>query len=239
MKKCISLLAVLFVFVPCKIKAEEQKPKEGWNLKTIRQVFMTSPPWVDELWNREQEDIESVTKSACANLRFFYNFYGAFTVVASREDLNWKDIKVMTSDIALHILSEQSRYAAMLLLTILDIPQEERRKAASCDTIIPQWNDGITLTSIIVEVLKNGFNSPLSIGVTRAQLQEKMLNDIRAAAERLGEEALKNEAAIPQFQNYLKAAIKNYNFTAKDLTNQQLAKWSRFINGVLPATFWQ
>ena len=225
------LIFILIAISPCSIHAEE------WNLKKIQEIFMTRPPWVDNFWVREDTDID-ITNSICANLKYFYNFSGAFAAVAERENLHWRDVKIMTADVALHILSEQSSYVAKLLVRVFNLPYEIRKNTAPCGSIIPHWDDSMLLASVSLHVLSSGFNSPLSIGMTGIDLQEKMLDDIHATLKRLATKALLDPSTVSEFKKYIIRAIETCKVSSRDLTQQERIEWGLILQS-LPAEFWQ
>lgn len=230
------LLLIGGLFFSSQAQAEEQK--QEWNLKKIREVFETDPPWVHEFWKRNGEEKDTI-KAACEHLKYFYAFRSAFAAIGVHDNINWRDVKVMTADVALRILSEESMYLAKLLLQIFDLSNDVRREAEPCRNIVSHWDDGIVLASLFVEVLKSGYNSPQSIGVSIETVQEKLIHDIHSTLAQLAEEALRDPAAGTKFQTYLLQAVKNFRFTAEDLTPQERNSWFRLLDGTMPINFWQ
>lgn len=234
-KKWFFLFSFFFFFYLIAQPADGQELKRA-DIKKIREALTISPPWVDEIWIRGEE--QDIAKSACAHLTYFYTFQNAFAAVGSEDNINWKDIKVMNADVALRILSEESKYLSMLLLNVFDISSDTRRDIPPCSTIIPHWDDGVVLASIFVEVLKSGHNSPQSIGMPLAVIRGKLLRDIRFTLTRLAETALQDPSAVPQFRKYLLQAVKNCKFTSRDLTIMESANWSSLLEN-LPSDFWK
>lgn len=239
MKKHILLVFTLLLFMGAPFCSQAEEQKQEWDIKKIREAFMTDPPWVYEFWKRNGEEKDTI-KAACEHLKYFYAFRGAFAAIGTHDNISWRrDVKVMTADVALRILSEESMYLAKLLLQIFDLSNDARREAEPCRNIVSHWDDGVVLASLFVEVLKSGYNNPESIGVSLKTAQEKLINDVHSTLARLAEEALRDPTASTKFQAYLLQAVKNFKFTAQDLTAQERTLWFRLLDGTMPINFWQ
>ncbi len=240
MKRSTCLLVVaLFLFGFGSQAAGDGKnhnQKEKWDIAKIQKIFLTRPPWVNDFWTREEDDVD-ITGSTCVNLIYFYEFYSAFTAVIQRDDLHWKDIEFMSADIALHVLSEHSSYVAKMLVKVFDMPNDLRKNAVPCLPMIARWDDGITIASIVLDVLTSGFNSPLSISLTKTELKKKMIHDIKLKIVELANRASQNPTEVPIFKEYLIRAVKTCKFSSRDLTDSEHNQWGSILQS-LPGEFW-
>ena len=230
MKRTNLLLSAVFFLFAAGLQNTQAKEKpitSAWDPARIKEIYAKQPKVLDDIWSYNQYDERDHIAYTCKHLQYFYLLYPE---ILSAEQ-NKAPLDMLMKRI-LDTFSSEGQTLVSSLLYVFDIPLETRARAPACGDVIIRWDDGITLASVISEVLDTSGIHLGSLGLTINDLRMKLTADVGKNLELLAKNALKYPDLAETFRAYLRKAMES-GFPKEAITFQQQIEWKNLIDGAL------